>query len=241
MIPALLLVLQAVNTATASFYDFRTQRSTVLHDLGTIDAYLFPVSGVPDEVMIAANRTHDPLLTGYATSILDAALYFRNHPALLTSLTVGVVSKGREKMVEAQRQAYGQLIDLFGKETHLGQLLSDYAKMMTGQAQFSTYIKDALVLELERQLRQPDLEPRYRENLKKIEVEYERRMMDVMLEGTAGSRELQTPFLMMAAAMKGVHDRMGVKDQVPEGLSPNGSKLNATMPHNDVERQLMPS
>lgn len=142
-------------------------------------------------------------------------------------------------MQQAQRQAYGQLIDLFGKDTHLGQLLSDYAKMMTGSATFSSYIKDALVLELERQLRQPDLEPRYKVNFRRIEVEYERRMMDVMLEGTAGTRELQTPFLMMAAAMKGVHDKLGVRDQVPQGLSPQGSQLNSTTPHNDVERSLM--
>ena len=232
-IPVLLLL---VHHTLCSFYEFREQDSTVLHDMGIIDSYLFPISGVPEEVLRAANSS-DPYITAFATSVLQAALYFRTHPSLLSSLTLAVVTRGRQKMRAAQRAAYDQLIAAVGADSHLGQLLSDYGKMMTGSVDFSAYIKDALVKELERQLRAPGLQTQFKDKFKSIELEYERRMMDVMLEGTADSQELQTPFWMMAAGMKAIHDRVegAVKDKVPEGTSPHGSKLNATMPHNEVE------
>lgn len=235
-----ILLLCQFGAISCSFFDYRSPNSTFLQDLGTIDAYLFPLnSGIPPpEVMRAANSP-DLYHTAYATSLLSAALYFRTHPALLSTLTTNVLSSGREQIRAAQLAAFHQFIALVGHHTHLGELLMDYANIMTGSATFSPFVREAVVLELEKLLRSPEIRARYEPGLRKVELEYERRMMDVMLEGTAGSRELQTPFLMMAAGMKLAHERAGLSDQVPEGWSSQGSKLNQTSPHNDVEAELM--
>lgn len=225
--------------ATASFFEYRNpHESTLLHELGTIDAYLFPISGVPAEVLQAASNSSDPNLVAFSTAIVDAAMYFRTHPALLSTLASRVVTTGHSAMIAAQRSAYAQVIAMVGATSHLGELLRDYEEMMTGGVHFSEFLKDALVTKLHAMLSDRQFVERYAEGLKKVEMEYERRMMDVMLEGTAGARELQTPFLMMAAAMKLVHDRAGLGDRVP-GASHFGHVVNSTLAHNQVEQSLM--
>lgn len=203
------IVLSAAIPVWASFFSFRRHDSTFLEDLGTIDTYLFPLSlDIPPPVRQATNSS-SPFLAAYAISIIDAAMYFRTHPELLDALTARVIQRGRGDMVKAEREAFDALVQLTGPSSQVGKLMNDYKLAVTGDSSFSEYVKDSLAIELKRQLSQETFKQAYDASIVEIELAYERRIMDVMLKGTAGVRELQAPFLMMASAMKLVHEHVG--------------------------------